>query len=550
MNGHKAKVKGIPLVTVEQMRQLEDEANQRGHTYERMMQQAGRGLAQQLEMLFSSETTYPEMPWGLLALVGKGNNGGDTLVALHQLLQDVSYYPWRFYVYLVPDRPPEDPLLRVLEAHKDVSIMRASEDPNLETLRLWLTQEEIRVVLDGILGTGFRLPLREDVAAVLNVVRETLQHRDPRPMVVAVDVPSGLDCNTGEAAAETLHADVTVTMAAVKMGMVQGQGPEYVGQALYVVDIGLPEDLPTWKQIHREVPDLRRVQAILPPRPRTAHKGTFGTVLVVGGSLRYTGAVYLAGKAAYRVGAGLVTLAVPEPLHPALAGVFPEATWWLLPHEQGFLAREAAAQVHDLLREGRVRALVLGPGLGRTPATRAFIDALLPPPEGEAADFPWPPMVVDADALKILAELPEWPKRLPGPAVLTPHPGEMAALTGEDKDAIQRERVYMAEGFAKKWGHVVVLKGACTVIASPDDRTGVLAVATPALARAGTGDVLAGAIAGLMAQGVRDPYEAALAAAWLHGEAGRMLEERGSTASVLAGDILDGLRDVFIELGI
>jgi NAD(P)H-hydrate epimerase len=272
----------------------------------------------------------------------------------------------------------------------------------------------------------------------------------------------------------------------------------------------------------------------------------------------------LAGESAYRVGAGLVTLAVPAPVHVALAGRFPEATWVLLPHELGVISANGAEVLAKQF--DRASALLLGPGFGTENTTKEFIENLL---EGrysakktaqrigflhqetekkEENNTKIPPMVIDADGLKLLAQIKDWQKKIPAPAILTPHPGEMSVLTELTKDEIQENRLEIAGRYAKEWGHVVVLKGAFTVIAAPDGRTTVIPVASPALARAGTGDVLAGLIVGLRAQGL-EAYEAAVAGAWIHAQAGLYAaDDLGTTASVLAGDVLDSISDVISDL--
>jgi len=312
------------------------------------------------------------------------------------------------------------------------------------------------------------------------------------------------------------------------------------------------------------VADADWVRSVLPERPVDAHKGTFGTALVVAGSINYTGAALLAGQAAYRAGAGLVTLGVPGPLHTALAGQFPEATWLLLPHELGVIAAGAAQVVRENL--GRPTALLLGPGFGVEETTREFLRLLLSGAQkkrqgkigfvqeykqagsGEAHNLP--PLVVDADGLKLLAGIPDWPSRLPEMSILTPHPGEMSVLTGLATKEIQANRLEIARRFSREWGHVVVLKGAFSVIAAPDGRAMVIPVASPALVRAGSGDVLAGVIVGLRAQGV-PAFEAAAAGAWIHAQAGLLAAyDLGSSAAVLAGDILDQTIHVMSELSI
>ncbi|MGH2523205.1 MAG: NAD(P)H-hydrate dehydratase, partial [Anaerolineales bacterium] len=353
-----------------------------------------------------------------------------------------------------------------------------------------------------------------------------------------------------------LPADFTVTFAAAKRGQFVFPAADAIG-ALSVADIGIPDALPELASVKLELATPEMVRTLLPARPRDAHKGTFGRVIVAAGSVNFTGAAYLAGAAAYRIGAGLVTLAVPVPIYPILAAQLPEATWIMLPHKMGVIAGGAA---EVLLKElDKAQALLVGPGFGMEKETGLFLRRLLQVGESSskgpigfvsrAAErmeqapgaAPLPPVVADADGLKLLAQIENWPKRLPRNAVLTPHPGEMATLADMEKDAIQSDRIGAAQKWAAEWGHVVVLKGAFTVVAAPDDRATVQPFATAALARAGTGDVLAGAIAGLLAQGLA-PYEAAVAGAYLHGLAGELAAATlGTTASVLASDVLDGL---------
>jgi NAD(P)H-hydrate epimerase len=420
------------------------------------------------------------------------------------------------------------------------------------------------VLLDGVLGTGIRLPLKPDLAEALALVRDQVSGLHD-VHVVAIDCPSGINCDSGEVAAACIPAELTVTMAAYKQGLLKFPAYQYVGR-IVAVGIGLGETLPypdAWENLSRIVPDPAWVNCILPQRPLDAHKGTFGTALIVAGSVNYTGAAWLAGRAAYKVGAGLVTMAVPQPLHAVLAGQFPEATWLLLPDEMGVIASGG----WSVLREGvgRATALLVGPGFGVEETTRHFIEELfsggisgkkggmgLVPSRKSSGDenvVSMPPLVIDADGLKLVARMHEWHRRLPSETILTPHPGEMSILTGLPKEEIQQARVAVAEQYAREWGHVVVLKGAFTVIAAPTGNTAVIPVATPALARAGTGDVLAGLIVGLRAQGM-NAYHSAVAGAWIHAQAGLSASERlGSTISVLAGDVLNSVEIVLSDLG-
>jgi NAD(P)H-hydrate epimerase len=520
----------MKLVTVSEMQAIERAADAAGLSYTQMMENAGTNLALIVHEMYGN---LPDR--SILGLVGSGNNGGDTLVALAYL----AGRGWRATAYLVRQRPLDDPLLaRLAEAGGQI-IPSPCDDPDCRHLASLL--DEYAVLLDGVLGTGIRLPLRADVAEVLGKVKDTLPILGSPPSIVAVDCPSGVDCDTGEAALQTIPADLTVTMAAVKHGLLRFPAFGLTGELRWV-GIGSLTGLPAWEILHRFVVDAAWVKMTLPKRPLDAHKGTFGVALVVAGCLNYSGAALLAGEAAYRIGSGWVTLAVPSPLHAALAGQLPEATWILLPHKGGYIAAQSAEVLRPHL--SRPTAMLLGPGFGLQETTACFIANIIP----ITPSHPLPPLIIDADALKLLARLPQWPERLPAPAVLTPHPGEMSVLTGLDRDEIQADRLGVAERFAAQWGHVVVLKGPGTVIAAPDGRTAVIPVATPALARAGTGDVLAGVITGLRAQGL-GAFEAATAGAWIHAQAGlRAAENLGSTASVLAGDVLSAVIEILGEM--
>ena len=507
----------MKLVTVAETRQIEAEADARGWTYMQMMERAGLELAKVVhgyERRLESPT--------VTGLVGTGNNGGDTLVALAAL----AGWGWKANAYLAQPRKDDDPLVQRLLAAGG-RVIEASQDTDFALLDHILGVADI--VLDGVLGTGCKLPLRAETARVLGWAKQT-----PGLRVVAVDCPSGVDCDSGAAAEECLPAELTVCMAAAKIGLVKLPAFALTGQ-IQVVEIGLPEDLESWDGVQRELVDEERVRGLLPKRPLDGHKGTFGTLVVAGGCLNYPGAPLLAGKAAARMGVGLVREAVAEPLLGLLAPQFAEAVWTLLPYQQGVLCGPAAAALRETLPRAGQGALLVGPGLGLADCTTDFMRNLLADP----SDLP--PMVVDADGLKHLARIPGWEAMLPPESVLTPHPGEMAVLSELNTAAIQSERMEIAHAFSRQWGHVLVLKGAFSVVAAPDGRVGVIPAATTALAHAGTGDVLAGMIAALRAQGV-PAYEAALGGAYLHALAGQEAERKvGHPAAVLAGDVIEAL---------
>ncbi len=532
----------MKLVTPSEMKTIEKDADANGLTYAAMMRNAGERLA---EVVLER---YADLRDSLaLGLVGTGNNGGDTLVALTRLANE----GWKSRAYVAPGRPADDPLMKELEKAGG-QITLAEKDKNFSALKS--LKKETVVLLDGFLGTGFQLPMRPEIGKILKAAGEELG----RTVVVAVDCPSGVDCETGKTSDETISADLTVCMAAVKTGLLSFPAADYTGE-LHVVDIGLPIDLASWKKVNRLVLDEGWVGSVLPFRPLDAHKGTFGSAMVVGGSVNYTGAALLAGKSAYLSGCGLVCLAVPGAIHSAVAGSLPEAVWVLLPHNTGVIA-EAAADV-VLKNLDRITSLLIGPGIGMEETTELFLKRLfenrmkngvkagigfvmVAQESNPVSADPLPPLVADADALKLVVRMKDWWKVLPAGSILTPHPGEFAVMTGLTVEQIAEDRLGLVEKFAREWQHIVVLKGANTLIASPDGRTAAVPVASPALARAGSGDVLAGVIAGLLAQKI-DAFEAAAAGAWIHARAGLLAADWiGCDASVLATDIQNAIPEV------
>ena len=311
----------MKLVTVAQMRDIEKEADANGLTYAEMMENAGRGLAEIVnEIAFDDEWEQ------VLGLVGPGNNGGDTLVALTHLVEE----GWHTRAYVVKRKKKDELLARFTEAGGEVTF--AETDKYFSALGMCF--ESADILLDGLLGTGIKLPLKAEISAVVEQSLFIMSEMDNPPYIIAVDCPSGVDCDSGEAALECLPADLTVTMAAVKRGLLKLPAFEFVGD-LALVDIGLPDNLASFYDLKTEVADHELVSGLLPERDLDSHKGTFGTALIAAGSINYTGAALLAGMAAYRSGAGLVTMAVPGPLHVMLAGQLPGATWILLPHDMG-----------------------------------------------------------------------------------------------------------------------------------------------------------------------------------------------------------------------
>jgi NAD(P)H-hydrate epimerase len=512
------------LVTTAQMRALEQAAVEAGVSEQQLMEEAGLAAAQEAWMAVGAIEQR-----GILVLVGPGNNGGDGLVAARQMVQ------WGAipYVYLLRSRPDDDPQWRAL-IEAEVPWTSVEEDPGFERLEALL--QDASAIVDGLLGIGAsprERPIEGDLAEVLRRVNDT-RSRIPPPQIIALDVPTGVDADSGYADPHALRADLTVTFGFPKVGLYSIPGREYAGRVV-PVELSLPPG--SGERLPYEELRLRDLKAAMPARPADANKGTFGTVTIAAGSRRYPGAARLAAEAAARSGAGLVELAAPEAIQLLLVHGLPDVIHEPLPSTDGALDGEAARALLRALRAGRSRALLVGPGLGLTDGTRAFVQHLLAgldAVEGLAA------VVFDADALNALAGDAEWWTRLSLPRVLTPHPGEMARLTGTTVAEVQADRLGAASRYAQLTSSVVVLKGACTVVAAPDGTARLSDAANAMLAHAGTGDVLAGLIGGLIAQGLA-PADAAGVAVYLHADAGRRVAEAYGTAAGLAQDLLRAL---------
>jgi len=503
----------MKILTTEQMRRAEQASVGAGVSLDTLMENAGLAVAESIR-----EMTGGVGGLEIFVLVGPGNNGGDGLVAARHL------HDWGAVVgvWLATPRADGDPKLKLVN-ERDIACLQAGD-----AAAAWL--ESAALVVDALFGTGKVRPLE---GATGDILRDLAAARKRRAglRIVSVDLPSGLNADSGAADDLTPVADFTFTLGCPKRGLYLFPGAERTGK-VKVLDIGLAEKLVA--DVNLDLITDAWAKRLLPERPMGANKGTFGRVLAVAGSVHYSGAAYLAAGGALRAGAGLVTLAAARSLLPVLAAKLDEATFLPLDEaEPGVIGDGSLKDIRAALRP--CRALLLGCGLGKHAATGALLRALLL----ESGDG-LPPAVIDADGLNLLSEVDGWWRRLSGEAVLTPHPGEMARLTGGDIAAVQGERIEICLRMAAEWRQVVVLKGAGTVIAAPDGRAALAAAANPGLASGGTGDVLAGIIAGLLAQGLK-PYEAALLGVHLHAGAGEMARAEMGAAGMLAGDLLPRL---------
>lgn len=509
----------MKLLRVSEMVAAEKAADAAGVSYAQLMETAGKRLAEALQQ------HTPIQNKNILILVGPGNNGGDGLVAGRLLAEQGANVAF----YLSHPRDPGSDSNYAEVQQMRLFIAEADHDQRFRVLRTRLNITDI--LIDGLLGTGVSRPIEGKLAALLKQVAEGLKQRqqgredtpnlvkigddfqrrgaeaqrDDSVFVVAVDCPSGLNCDNGSLDPLTIPAELTVTFGAPKWGHFLFPGAAACGE-LVVADIGITADLPEMRQVQVEVATAVSMRPLLPKRPLSGHKGTFGKVIIAAGSAQYRGAPLLSARGAFRAGAGLVSLFVPSSIRDVATVQLPEATYPRVAEVDQLSAESALALIDQL---DQYQALLVGPGLGDAASFMETLCANIPEHS--------PPIVIDADGLNIISQWPDWPQRIPPNSVLTPHPKEMSRLMGISMSEMNgQNRIAVTRKMAAEWGHVVLLKGAFTVVAAPDGLTTVLPFANPVLAVGGSGDVLSGVIVALLGQG-GDVFETAVLGGYLHG---------------------------------
>ncbi len=517
----------IPVVNAAEMRDADRHTIQEiGLPGAVLMESAGAAVARAIGERFPSARRP-------VVLCGKGNNGGDGFVVARHL-RDLK--PSVFLLGLRAEVRGDALLHLGVFERSGGTVHEVADEAAWAAARPTVFGADLLV--DALLGTGLK---EEPSGLVGHAIRDLAQRPEPRRSpLVAVDIPSGLSSDNGETPWTALTAALTVTFAAPKYGHVLPPACERVGE-LVVADIGIPRPLVDGAQLWLlEASDAARVFA---PREPSAHKGTFGHVLVIAGSVGKTGAAVLAATAALRTGAGLVTVATPAPAQPMVAAARAELMTEPLPVDaSGDLDAAAVARALALAKDRD--AVVLGPGLGQEAGTRAFVRELV-------RRCPTP-LLVDADGLNALAPSARdkgatEALRRSAPTVVTPHPGEMARLVSSSASEVQRRRLETARAFAMETGAVVLLKGQRTIVARSDGRAAVNPTGNPGMATGGTGDVLSGVIGALLARGC-DAWTASTAGAYLHGLAGDEAAARLGQESLLAGDVVSYLSRAFRAL--
>lgn len=483
------------------MRALEGAAFAAGCTEAALQQQAGHAVAEEVFRLVQPDDR-------VVVLIGHGNNGRDGAVAAewligHRVAVDLVLAP-RHTVRV-------DELARLQAGGAAV----VSPENLAQVLR------GARVAIDALAGIGTHGALREPLASLAQQLNDA---QNQHLQVVALDIPSGIDADTGEVPGTAVSANCTVTLGGVKQGLLRFPAANHVGR-LIPREIGIPA--PAEVDLPYTLLDERALGQLVPARPLTAHKYRFGRVLVVAGADHFPGAAVLCSGAAARVGAGLVTLATTRDVRLTVAAHLPEVTYT----DREVLSSDGASAARLLVSQLQsASALILGPGLGRGPGSTAFVAELLRLRPQEHR------VVVDADGLVALSEIPDWPTLLGPNAVLTPHSGELERLVGHALGSAEPTWV-QAGRLAKLWGCVLIAKGPFTCIAAPDGRVDVWPHPNPALATGGTGDVLAGLCGGLLAQGL-PVWDGARLAVGVHGLAARRVVEGRQWRTLLASDLL------------
>lgn len=476
-----------------------------------LMENAGAGIAR-----IAREMLGPAPDGPVLIVCGPGNNGGDGyVVARHLANAGCRVDLW------------------ILAAEAQI---RGDARTNLTIWQRMGGQTRFidgppappaakpHLIIDALLGTGARTDFPPPWEALIEMLNSM------EAPILAVDLPTGVDAETGAVRGAAIQASATATMARLKPGLLFSPGRECAGR-VYIVDIGMPPELqpPGDHAVFRL--DAAAIAARLPQRSPDTHKNRVGLVGVVAGSAGYTGAACLTAMAALRAGCGLAYLAAPRSLQPVYAARMTEVITWPV-EDGGRGCLTATAWPEWRSRLAAMSALAMGPGLGTHAETGALVHALLSELEL--------PLVLDADGLNLVGGRPERLQHYRGPLILTPHPGEFSRLSGLPVAEIRANPVAVAGEWAVKIGHILVLKGGPSVIAAPDGRVFVNATGNAGMATAGSGDVLTGLIAGLLAQGAA-PLDAALSGVWLHGAAGDLAREAKGEMGLIAGDLIDYL---------
>ena len=513
----------MKIATAQQMRDMDRVAIQeRGIPSVQLMETAARAVADAALELAAKHRKGKEGPGRAVCFCGAGNNGGDGVCTARLLLEA----GLEVRAVLVGKREKMTPDCREMERRlEDLGGQLEDFNPNSPEFALWCLEADVMV--DALFGIGLNTELRGNARTAVQMMNTC------DIPVVAADIASGVEADTGKVLGDAVQADVTVTFSLPKAGQFLGQGGLHTGE-LKVADIGIPLDLILWAE-ENQFSSVTREDLFLPRRPRDAHKGDFGRVYILGGAVGYSGAPVLAAKAALRTGAGLVTVGVPAPVWPVAAAKLDEAMPHPLPAgKEGMLSLEAMEPVMDRLSACDVA--LIGPGLGRGNSASSVVRHLIRAYHG--------PLILDADGINALEghmDILEARKGLI--TVLTPHDGEFARLGGDLSDG---DRLAAARRFAEEYQCCLILKGYRTITALPDGQAFVNTTGNPGMSKGGSGDILGGMLLALMGQGL-SVREAAPMAVWMHGRAGDLAAADLGEYGMLPGDLVERIPRVLRE---
>ncbi len=502
----------MKIVTAQQARNIDRRAARDfGLSGPVLMENAAAGVLAEMERFFDG---LAGLRVGIIC--GKGNNGGDGLALARRL--SIRGIVVRVALLASFTALKGEARANLFTLRKmDVELAQNASSRVIAEVVAWSD-----IVVDAMLGAGLSGPLAGGYAFAAEQLNAS-----GKP-VVAVDIPTGINADTGEVLGTAVRAELTVTMAALKRGLVLYPGARYAGE-VRVTDIGIPAEVLDKEKITVGFLTQETAGGLLHPRDRDAHKGSFGHLLVVAGSPGKTGAALLAARGALRVGTGLVSVATPYNLVPIVQAQLSEAM--CIPSAESLEGTLGPGSDDELLKaSGGMNACIIGPGLSTHAETIQVVRNLI-----QRLTIP---LVIDADALNALVGSLDILKKAKAPVVMTPHPGEMARLLGAASTDVQKDRVGCAMAFAKKYKVTLALKGAGTVIATPDGRVFINSTGNPGMATGGTGDALTGMIGGLLAQGYTASPAACLSV-YLHGRAGDLAAEEKGEMGMLAGDLIE-----------
>ncbi|BCA54997.1 Bifunctional NAD(P)H-hydrate repair enzyme Nnr [Nitrospira sp. KM1] len=512
----------MKLVSAEQMRELDHRTiSEAGIPGTVLMERAGERVVEILLLRYG-----PLKGKVVTIFCGKGNNGGDGLVVA-RLLRRHHAQSKVLLVGIASDLSKDAGAMyrRLIRSAGKSAVVQFRDNSRAREL---LSSSDL--VIDALLGTGLSTEVVSDFRAAIELMNSS------RRPIIAVDIPSGIHADTGAVLGTAVRASLTITFGLPKRGLYIGSGIDHTGSVL-VADIGIPTPFVDSVATQEFLITQDAASQGVPFRSLSSHKGTFGHAGIIAGSVGKTGAAALTAQAALRMGTGLVTVATPSSINDVLEAKLLEVMTVPLPETSArTLARSAFKRLESFIKARD--AIAIGPGLSTHEETRGLIQELVPKLDR--------PSVLDADALNAVAGRSTLLKQCKVPPVLTPHPGEMARLSGSTVQSVNADRIGTARRFAAEFGCIMVLKGARTVLSRHDGTIAICPTGNPGMATAGTGDVLTGMIAGLLAQGI-EPWQGACSAVYFHGLAGDLASAKLGQAGMLAGDLLDRIPDALLS---